>query len=112
MVLGNRFSRIYEKISDKNKFYLGNKILTLVHNLLNGTNLNDPFTGLRIIRYNLLKDWTPKSEGFDIETEINQHIEQSNNKIVEFPIIYRKRIGKKKLSFKHGLVILRRIITG
>ena len=112
MVLGNRFSKIYEKISDRNKFYIGNKILTFIHNFFNKLSLSDPFTGLRVIRYNLLKGWTPKSQGFDIETEINQHIGESNYKIVEVPIVYRKRIGKKKLSSKHGLTILRRIIIG
>lgn len=110
MVLGNRFSRIYEDESDRNQFYIGNKILGTVQNIINGVKLNDPYTGLRIIRYKLLSGWTPKSECFDIEAEFNCHICHSGFKIVEIPIKYRKRLGKKKLSFKHGLKILRRII--
>ena len=72
--------------------------------------MNDPYTGLRIIRFNLLRGWKPKSCGFDIEAEINHHIERMGYKIVEVPIQYRKRLGKKKLGFRDGLKILRRII--
>ena len=110
MVLGNRFSRIFEDESDRNQFYIGNKILGTVQNIIIGVKLNDPYTGLRIIRYNLLSGWKPKSESFDIEAELNCHIHQSGYRIVEIPIKYRKRLGKKKPSFKHGLKILRRII--
>ena len=110
MVLGDRFSRIYENESDRNQFYIGNRILAFVHKVINGVKLNDPFTGLRIIRYELLKGWKPKSLGFDIEAEINNHVMQSGYNIVEVPIKYRKRLGKKKLGFRHGVKILRRMI--
>ncbi|TRZ47973.1 MAG: glycosyltransferase [Dehalococcoidia bacterium] len=110
MVLGDRFSKIYENQSDRNQFYVGNRILGFAQKIMNGVALNDPFTGLRIIRYELLKDWIPKSLGFDIEAEINHHVIQSGYEIVELPIKYRKRLGKKKLSFRHGLNILKRII--
>jgi len=110
MVLGNRFSRIYERESDRNQFYIGNRILTFAQRVINGVKLNDPFTGLRIIRFELLKGWKPKSSGFDIEAELNRHIKRSGYKIMEVPIKYRKRLGKKKLGFRHGLKILRRIV--
>jgi len=110
MVLGDRFSKIYEHESDRNQFYLGNRILGFVHRVFNGVNLNDPYTGLRIVRSEILKGWKPKSEGFDIEAEINHHVQKLGYKIVELPIKYRKRLGKKKLGFRHGLKILRRII--
>jgi glycosyltransferase involved in cell wall biosynthesis len=110
MVLGDRFSRIYEEESDRNQFYIGNRILGLAQRVFNGVNLNDPYTGLRIVRSELLKDWKPKSDGFDIEAELNHYVKRKGYKIVELPIKYRKRLGKKKLSFRHGLKILRRII--
>ena len=71
MVIGNRFSQTYQHESDKNQFYIGNLILNFAQTILNGVKLNDPFSGLRIIRYDLLKNWTPKSQSFDIEAEIN-----------------------------------------
>jgi len=110
MVLGDRFSRIYKHESDRNQFYIGNRILGFTQRFFNGVKLNDPYTGLRIIRYILLKNWKPKSNGFDIEAELNHHIQLSGYKIVELPIKYRKRLGKKKLGFRHGLKIARRII--
>ena len=110
MVLGDRFSKTYEHESDRNKFYIGNRILGFAQRLFNGVNLNDPYTGLRIVRSEVLNGWKPKSEGFDIEAEINHHVRKSGYKIVELPIKYRKRLGKKKLGFRHGLKILRRII--
>jgi glycosyltransferase involved in cell wall biosynthesis len=110
MVLGDRFSENYKNESVKDQFYIGNKILGFVQRIINGVKLNDAFTGLRIIRYKLLIGWHPKSLDFDIEAELNSYINQLGYKIVEIPIIYRKRMGKKKLSFKHGFKILRRII--
>jgi glycosyltransferase involved in cell wall biosynthesis len=110
MVLGDRFNRTYESISDRNQFYMGNRILGFVQGIINGVRLNDPFTGLRVIRYDLLKGWSPKSEGFDIEAELNHRVNNSGYKIVEVPIHYRKRLGKKKLGFRHGLEIFKRIL--
>jgi dolichol-phosphate mannosyltransferase len=110
MVLGDRFSKKYEEVSDRNQFYVGNRVMGFVQRMFNGINLNDPYTGLRLIRYELLKGWKPKSDGFDIEAELNYHINQTGYKIVELPIKYRKRLGKKKLGFRHGLKILRRIV--
>jgi len=110
MVLGDRFNKIYELESDRNQFYIGNRILAFVQRVMNGVKLNDPFTGLRIIRFELLKGWKPKSLGFDIEAELNRHVKRSGYTIVEVPIKYRKRLGKKKLGFRHGLKIFRRIV--
>ena len=110
MVLGDRFNKIYKFESDRNHFYIGNQILAIFQRVVNGVNLNDPFTGLRTIRFKLLKGWKAKSSGFDIEAELNRHIKRLGYKIVEVPIKYRKRLGKKKLGFRHGLNILRRII--
>lgn len=110
MVLGDRFSKKYEKESDRNQFYVGNRILGFVQRVLHGVKLNDPYTGLRLIRFELLKGWKPRSDGFDIEAELNHHIDRLGYKIVELPIKYRKRLGKKKLGFIHGLKILRRIV--
>ena len=110
MVLGDRFAKTYKQESDRNQFYIGNKLLGFAQTVFNGVKLHDPYTGLRLIRYNLVKGWKPKSQGFDIEAEINHHIKRSGYQIVELPIKYRKRLGKKKLGFKHGLKILRRII--
>jgi dolichol-phosphate mannosyltransferase len=78
--------------------------------LLNGVSLSDPLTGLRVIRTEVLSGWDVKSDGFDIEVELNRYIERKGFGIVEFPIRYRARIGKKKLKMRHGATILKRIL--
>ena len=110
MLCGNRLKAKVQFGDTFNKFQIGNKILSNLHNFLNGVNLEDPLTGLRVIRWSIIKDWKPKSKGFDIEVELNHFIKKSGFNIVEIPIDYRTRIGKKKLGIRHGLTILKRII--
>lgn len=110
MVCGNRFNGGITPKAVRGSFYFGNKLLAFAHNLLNGVSLTDPLTGLRVIRTDLLRNWTIKSQGFDIEVELNRHIERKGYKIVELPIKYRKRIGEKKLKARHGATILKRIL--
>ena len=110
MVCGNRFKVKLEFGDLSNKFRFGNKILSIVHSVLNGVHMNDPLTGLRVVRWSLLRGWIPKSKGFDIEVELNHLVGRRGFRIVELPIDYRVRIGKKKLGIRHGFVILKRII--
>ena len=112
MVTGDRFSG-NSKLSGMNpSFYIGNRILTWVQALLNGTNLNDPLTGLRAIKWSILKNWEPNSKGFDIEVELNQYVETMGYRTLEIPIKYRDRLGDKKLKIRDGFIILKRIILG
>jgi len=110
MVCGNRFSGDVEPTAVRSSFYFGNKLLALAHSMFNGVSLRDPLTGLRVIRTEILRDWAVKSQGFDIEVELNRHVERKGYTILEMPIKYRKRIGEKKLKAKHGATILKRIL--
>lgn len=110
MVCGNRFSEHIESATLRGSFYFGNKLLAFAHNLLNGVDMHDPLTGLRVIRANILRNTTLKAKGFDIEVELNHCVERRGFKIVEVPIKYRKRLGEKKLKLKHGAAILKRIL--
>jgi hypothetical protein len=66
-------------------------------------------TGLRAVRWDAIKNWKPKSKGFDVEVELNHYVERQGYGIVEIPIFYRPRLGEKKL--KHGVTILKRILA-
>jgi glycosyltransferase involved in cell wall biosynthesis len=110
MVCGNRFNDYAEESALHNLFYFGNKLLAFSHSLLNGVNLQDPLTGLRAIRAEILKEWQVKSKGFDIEVELNSEVERKGFGIVEVPIRYRKRRGEKKLKVSDGATILKRIL--
>jgi dolichol-phosphate mannosyltransferase len=72
--------------------------------------LRDPLTGLRVVRADLLRGWKVKSKGFDIEVELNHHIERSGYRIAEVDIAYRERLGEKKLKVRHGGAIFKRIV--
>jgi dolichol-phosphate hexosyltransferase len=110
MVCGNRFNGHIEEKAFNIQFYLGNKILAIIHSIFNEVSLQDPLTGLRVVRAEILRNWKPKSEGFDIEIELNILVEKRGFKTAEVHTQYRQRIGEKKLKMKHGITILKRIL--
>jgi dolichol-phosphate mannosyltransferase len=111
MVCGNRFSKQTKGNAFQGRFTFGNKLLSFAHGVLNGINLQDPLTGLRVLRADILRKWPIKSKGFDIEVELNSLVQKRGYKTVEVPIEYRQRLGEKKLKMKHGLTIFRRIMS-
>jgi len=111
MVCGNRFNNHFHLKEMHNMFYLGNRALASIHNFLNGVELRDPLTGLRVVRWEIVKGWKPKSKGFDVEVELNHFVEKRGFTISEIPIYYRQRLGEKKLKLRHGFSILRRILA-
>ncbi len=110
MVTGNRFNDSFELSSMKSPFFVGNRFLAFAQRFLNGVSLKDPLTGLRVVRWRILKNWEPRSKGFDIEAEMNHIVERRGYKTMEIPIDYRDRLGEKKLKLRHGLTILKRIL--
>ena len=110
MVCGNRFNGSIDKKALRNMFYVGNRLISFAHNFLNGVQLKDPLTGLRVVRAEILRDWKVKSKGFDVEVELNHLVERKGFGILEVPIQYRVRLGEKKLKARHGAVILKRIL--
>jgi glycosyltransferase involved in cell wall biosynthesis len=110
MVCGNRFNGHVDLKALRSVFYFGNRVIAFAHNLLNGVPLTDPLTGLRVVRAEILRNWKVKSKGFDIEVELNHHVEREGFGIVEVPIYYRQRLGEKKLKARHSATILKRIM--
>jgi dolichol-phosphate mannosyltransferase len=111
MVCGDRFDKPFSMANVRSAYYVGNRFLAFVHFMVNGVNMRDPLTGLRVVRWEIIKDWEPKSKGFDVEAELNYLLERKGYKIREIPIHYRKRLGEKKLKLRHGFTILRRILA-
>jgi dolichol-phosphate mannosyltransferase len=113
MVCGNRFNHHLNAsaLAMRNAFYLGNRLLAWTHNVLNGVSMRDPLTGLRVVRVGILRGWKPRSKGFDIEVELNHHVESRGYGIAEVDIRYRARMGEKKLKLRHGATILKRIMS-
>ena len=111
MVCGNRFNHhLDKKQASHDVFYFGNQLIALAQNILNSIELRDPLTGLRVVRACLLRNWKVQSKGFDIEVELNHHIERQGFEISEIDIEYRQRLGEKKLKVRHGTEIMKRIL--
>lgn len=111
MICGDRFDKPFQLTNVKNIYYVGNRFLAFAQNFVNGVKMRDPLTGLRVVRWEILKDWTPKSKGFDVEAELNYVVERKAYEIREIPIRYRERLGEKKLKLKDGFTILKRILS-
>jgi dolichol-phosphate hexosyltransferase len=111
MVCGNRFTDDLDSKALHDMFYFGNRVIAFAHNFLNGIQLADPLTGLRVVRAEILRNWKAKSKGFDIEVELNHRVEREGFGIMEVPIQYRERLGQKKLKMRHGVQIFRRILS-
>jgi dolichol-phosphate hexosyltransferase len=110
MVCGNRFNGQAEENAFRGRFFFGNRLLAYAHSFLNGVALEDPLTGLRVIRADILRKWNMKSKGFDVEVELNSQVSKQGFETIEIPIKYRERLGEKKLKMRHGVTILKRII--
>ena len=111
MVLGNRFNESFDLKAMDDAYYVGNRFLAFMQYLLNGVKLRDPLTGLRVVRWDILKGWKPKAKSFDVEAELNHYVERKGYQIKEIPIHYRERLGEKKLKLRHGFTILKRILS-
>lgn len=112
MVIGNRFNGEHNfDDSVRHPFYVGNRLLAFAQHVVNGIKLDDPLSGLRVVRSQILRGWKVKSKGFDVEAEMNFHVEHLGHQIVEIPILYRSRLGEKKLKLRHGFAILKRIVA-
>jgi dolichol-phosphate mannosyltransferase len=111
MVCGNRFNGNVDRKALYRIFHIGNKLLAFAHKTLNGVALEDPLTGLRAIRIEVLREWQIKSKGFDIEIELNNFVQKQGYTTQEILIDYRARLGKKKLKARDGFTLLRRILT-
>jgi glycosyltransferase involved in cell wall biosynthesis len=111
MVCGNRFNGHLDIRALHSLLYFGNRVLAFTHNVFNGIALRDPLTGMRVVRAEILRDWQVKSNSFDVEVELNHHVERRGFTIVEVDIKYRPRLGEKKLKIVHGATILKRIIA-
>lgn len=110
MVCGNRFNGRVDQKALYRIFHLGNKLLAFAHKTLNGIGLEDPLTGLRVIRTDILREWRLESKGFDIEVELNNFVQKKGYTTQEVLIDYRARLGEKKLKARHGFEILKRIL--
>ena len=70
---------------------VGNKLLTLVTNILYNTILTDMETCYKVFRADLVRDIPLRAQGFEFEPEITSKILKRGHRIYEVPISYNGR---------------------
>ena len=88
--------------------YLGNRFLTLVTNILYNTMLTDMETCYKVMRTEVLRSMTLRSNGFGIEPELTAKIFKHGYRVYEVPITYDGRgyDEGKKIGWRDGVVAL------
>ncbi|MGI8587870.1 MAG: glycosyltransferase family 2 protein [Chloroflexia bacterium] len=91
---------------------IGNKLLTLVTNILFDTTLTDMETCYKVFTADISRQLDIKSERWGIDPEITAKILRMGNRIYEIPISYtgREKWEGKKISWKDGLAVVRTLI--
>jgi len=88
--------------------YMGNRLLTLLTNILYNTMLTDMETCYKVMRREVLNGLDLQSNGFGIEPEITAKIFKRHYRVYEIPITYDGRSYEegKKIGWKDGVVAL------
>lgn len=83
----------------------GNKILTLIANMLNDINLSDMETGYKVFTRQVRDAITIRSNRFGFEPEFTAKVAKNNFRIYEVPISYYGRGYKegKKITWRDGI---------
>jgi glycosyltransferase involved in cell wall biosynthesis len=94
------------------RHYVGNKVLTMMSNLLTDLNLTDMETCYKMFRASVLEDITLNENGFGFEPEFTAKIARAGYRIYEVPISYYGRTYEegKKIDWTDGVQTLRCIL--
>jgi glycosyltransferase involved in cell wall biosynthesis len=86
--------------------FLGNRLLTGMTNMLYNTMLTDMETCFKVMRIDVLRSMTLRSERFGIEPELTAKIFKRGYRVYEVPITYDGRGYEegKKITWKDGVV--------
>jgi glycosyltransferase involved in cell wall biosynthesis len=87
---------------------MGNRILTLLSNMLTNLNLSDMEVGYKVFRAEALKGIELQSQRFGFEPEITVKLAKKGCRFYEVPIAYHGRtyLEGKKITWKDGLAAL------
>ncbi len=93
-------------------FVMGNKLVTLVTNMLFNSYISDVETCYKVIPVDVARSLNLESRGFEIEVEIAAKLLRAGYRIYEVPIEYaaRTREEGKKLSWQDGLKAVRALL--
>ena len=109
MVLGSRFLDPANQKAMNFWHGLGNRFITFIFNLLNGTNFTDVYTCYVIFRRNLISASDLPSDGYEQQAEIVTRVVQRSKIFREVPISFHGRTYKegKKIRAYHVFSVLK-----
>ena len=87
---------------------MGNRVLTLLSNMLSNLNLSDMEVGYKVFRAEILQGIELKSRRFGFEPEITMKLAKKGCRFYEVPISYYGRTYEegKKITWKDGIAAL------
>ena len=93
---------------------VGNRLITAFLNLAFGVRLRDMLSGYRVLSGEIVRELPLLMPGFEVETELTLEALERGFRVLEVPIIYRRRpegSQSKLSSFRDGYRILMTIMT-
>ena len=110
VVYGSRFTG--ERKNMLPLHWLGNRLLSLVTNVLYSSTLSDMETCYKLFDAEVLEGLTIESNRFDFEPEITAKVLRRGHRIYEVPISYagREPHEGKKITWRDGISALRALI--
>jgi glycosyltransferase involved in cell wall biosynthesis len=90
----------------------GNRLLTLMSNVLTNLNLTDMETGYKVFRADVIKRMRLTTDRFGFEPEVTARVAQMRCRVYELPISYwgRDYESGKKITWRDGVAALWHII--
>jgi glycosyltransferase involved in cell wall biosynthesis len=115
MVCGNRHSAgAYQRENKRPMHHFGNKLVRLLINFFFKGNLEDVFTGYRVMSKRFVKNYPILADGFELETEMSIHALDKGYSIIELPTAYRDRPAgsfSKLNTVTDGVLVLQTIFS-
>ena len=88
-VFGSRFLKKNPNIYKR--FLMGNKVLTMILNILFFSHLTDSYTCYKLLKTDLFREIDMQAYGFELEAEICAKCLRRGIKIIEVPVSYNPR---------------------
>jgi glycosyltransferase involved in cell wall biosynthesis len=110
VVMGDRLNS--EKIRKVMSWptYFGNKILSQIASILYSRETRDLCTGYWGFSREFLNQVDINAKSFDLEANLFTEAVNKNFNITTIPVKYNSRIGKSKLKYTHGFLIVWRLL--
>jgi glycosyltransferase involved in cell wall biosynthesis len=92
---------------------VGNRVLSLLTNVLFNTTLSDMETGYKVFRAEVLRSLTLRQNDFGIEPEIAAQVCKRKLRIYELPIAYYGRTHDegKKITWRDGVIAVKVLVA-